>query len=240
MEPFINRRQAGRVLASRLLHLRHREDVVVVALPRGGVPVAFEVARALDAALDFMIARKLGAPDQPELAMGAIAGETIVLDRRLVRAVGASRAAVELVLAAEGTEQRRREELYRRTRRAIPLAGRTVLLVDDGLATGATMMAALAETVGQNAAAVIVAVPVASREAVAVLSAAGATVIAVTTPEPFGCVGCWYESFEPTSDAEVTTLLAAGAKHPAAPRLPAADPPPNDHSTPARPIRRAS
>ena len=218
-ELFINRRQAGRILGSRLLQFRNREDVVVLALPRGGVPVAFEVARALGAPLDVLAVRKLGTPEEPELAMGAIARETTVLNRSLIRALGISRSDVDTVLATERDELRRREQVYRGERVPVSLVGRTVLLVDDGLATGATMTAAIAAVMRQHAAAVVVAVPVASREAVAHLLATGAAVVAVSTPEPFGGVGRWYEDFGPASDAEVVTLLAAGWKRPRSARL---------------------
>lgn len=225
MNGFINRRQAGRTLAAQLLDLRDRPDVIVLALPRGGVPVAFEIARALHVPLDVVIVRKLGVPDHPELAMGAIAGGKVtVLNRPLMRALRVESADFDRVLAAERKELIRREHLYRGSRHPLSLAGRTVVLVDDGLATGATMSAAITAAAHQHAAAIVVAVPVASPQAVEELRAAGHTVIAAFTPEPFYGVGRWYEDFSPTSDTEVTTLLAAGWRTPT-PVQPPVDPP---------------
>lgn len=227
MNGFINRRQAGRTLAAQLLDLRGRPDVIVLALPRGGVPVGFEIARALHVPLDVVIVRKLGVPDHPELAMGAIAGGKVtVLNRELMRALRVESADFDRVLAAERKELVRREHLYRGSRPPLALAGRTVVLVDDGLATGATMSAAITAAVHQHAAAIVVAVPVASPQAVQELRAAGHSVVAAFTPEPFYGVGRWYEDFSPTSDTEVTTLLAAGWR-PATPVQP--------HEGPTRP-----
>ena len=225
MNGFINRRQAGRTLAAQLLDFRDRPDVIVLALPRGGVPVAFEIARALHAPLDVVIVRKLGVPDHPELAMGAIAGGKVtVLNRPLMRALRVESVDFDRVLAAERKELIRREHLYRGSRHPLSLAGRTVVLVDDGLATGATMSAAITAAAHQHAADIVVAVPVASPQAVEELRAAGHTVVAAFTPEPFYGVGRWYEDFSPTSDTEVTTLLAAGWRTPT-PIQPQANPP---------------
>lgn len=225
MNGFINRRQAGRTLAAQLIDFRNRPDVIVLALPRGGVPVAFEIARALRAPLDVVIVRKLGVPDHPELAMGAIAGGKVtVLNRELMRALRVESADFDRVLAAERRELVRREHLYRGSRPPLALAGRTVVLVDDGLATGATMSAAITAAVHQHAAAIVVAVPVASPQAVEELRAAGHTVVAAFTPEPFYGVGRWYEDFSPTSDTEVMTLLAAGWRPVPSPQ-PHEDPP---------------
>ena len=184
------------------MSLRGHANVVVLALPRGGVPVGYEVARALQAPLDVVMVRKLGVPGQPELAMGAIAGgEVCLLNEPLVRALRVAGRDVERVLTAERTELERREHVYRGTRGPLRIAGCTVILVDDGLATGATMSAAIEVVTRQGAAAVIVAVPVASRQ-----------VVAVMMPEPFEGVGRWYEEFDPTSDTEVMTLLSAGRR----------------------------
>jgi predicted phosphoribosyltransferase len=188
------------------------------------VPVAFEIARALHAPLDVVIVRKLGVPDHPELAMGAIAGGKVtVLNRELMRALRVESVDFDRVLADERKELVRREHLYRGSRHPLSLAGRTVVLVDDGLATGATMSAAITAAAHQHAAAIVVAVPVASPQAVAELRAAGHTVVAAFTPEPFYGVGRWYEDFSPTSDTEVTTLLAAGWRTPT-PVQPPVDP----------------
>ena len=195
------------------MSLRGHANVVVLALPRGGVPVGYEVARALQAPLDVVMVRKLGVPGQPELAMGAIAGgEVCLLNEPLVRALRVAGRDVERVLTAERTELERREHVYRGTRGPLRIAGCTVILVDDGLATGATMSAAIEVVTRQGAAAVIVAVPVASRQAGAELTVAGQAVVAVMMPEPFEGVGRWYEEFDPTSDTEVMTLLSAGRR----------------------------
>jgi predicted phosphoribosyltransferase len=172
--------------------------------------VAHEVARALHVPLDVIIVRKLGLPGRPELAMGAIAGGKVgVLNRQLMRAMRVEDADFDRVLSAERAELARREREYRGARPPLDLKGRTVILVDDGLATGATMAAAVGAVTQQHPAKIVVAVPVASREAVAELKHAGADVVTVATPEPFYGVGNWYEDFNATSDAEVKTLLAS-------------------------------
>jgi putative phosphoribosyl transferase len=241
MRPFINRRQAGRMLASRLLDLKDRRDVIVLALPRGGVPVAYEVARALRVPLDVVVVRELGVPGHPGLAMGAVAGGHVcVLDRPLLRELRVERADFDRVLAAERKEIRRREHVYRGSRPPLHLAGRTAVLVEDGIATGATMAAAITAATQQHAAHIVVAAPVASRAAAARLSAEGHEVVVLLTPEPFDRASSWYECFAPTCDAEVMTLLAAGWRD--QPRLdPATGPvPPGDR--PAEPFlaQRAS
>ena len=213
MPGFANRQQAGQALAERLSAYADRPDVVVLALPRGGVPVAHEVARALHAPLDVIIVRKLGLPGQPELAMGAIAGGKVgVLNRQLMRAMRVEDAELDRVLAAERAELLRREREYRGTRPPLDLKGRTVILVDDGLATGATMAAAVSAVAQQHPATIVVAVPVASREAAAALTHTGAVVVTLMTPEPFYGVGNWYEDFDATSDAEVKALLATDSR----------------------------
>lgn len=210
MEAFANRREAGRALATRLAAFGGRTDVVVLALPRGGVPVAYEIALALGAPLDVLLVRKLGVPEQPEVAMGAIAtGDVCVLDRGMMRQLGVSRAALATVLAQESAELERRERVYRGTRPLPEMAGRTVILVDDGLATGATMAAAVSALERHDVAGVVVAVPVASGESVRGLTEAGCTVVALMVPKTFIGVGRWYRDFEPTSDEEVLALLDA-------------------------------
>jgi predicted phosphoribosyltransferase len=210
MERLADRRTAGRMLASRLRAYAGRPDVTVLALPRGGVPVGFEIAAALDAPLDVIVVRKLGVPMYPELAMGAIAGETVsVVNRDVLRDLHIDRASFERVLASEREELRRRELAYRGTRAPLPLTDRTVILVDDGLATGATMQAAVIAVEERHAAEIVVAVPVASREAVQALSERGHVVVVLDTPEPFDGVGRWYVDFRPTSDEEVIQLLEA-------------------------------
>jgi putative phosphoribosyl transferase len=208
----VDRRIAGRELATHLREYAGRADVIVLALPRGGVPVGFEIAIALGVPLDAIVVRKLGVPMYPEVAMGAIAGdEAIFLNRYVLRELHIDRASFERVLAAERLELRRREVAYRGTRAAPELAGRTVILVDDGLATGATMLVAILALEEQHVAAIVVAAPVGSREAVAAISKAGHAVVVLGTPEPFDGVSRWYEDFQPTSDDEVIELLEAAA-----------------------------
>jgi predicted phosphoribosyltransferase len=185
-----------------------RKDSIVLGLPRGGVPVAFEVGRALESPLDIIVVRKLGVPWQPELAMGAIAsGGVRVLDEELIRREGISPEDVEAVAAREKQEAERREQLYRAGRPALELRNRTVILVDDGLATGSTMRAAVKCVKSLQPSAVIVAVPVASRQACAYLRHVADECVCLAVPEPFGAVGEWYQDFRQTSDAEVRELL---------------------------------
>ena len=228
MRRFRDRDDAGQALAARLLHYAGRPDVIVLALPRGGVPVGYAVARALHAPLDVVIVRKLGVPGYPELAMGAIAGGKVcVLNRDLLRELRIEGEAIDRVIAEERQELRRREREYRGDRPAPHVAGKTVVLVDDGLATGATMFAAVTAIQRQHAAEVVVAAPVASREAAAELAAAGCVVVTVMTPESFVGVGGWYEDFSQTSDAEVRVLLeAARRNHAIAPSVEPRDPAP--------------
>lgn len=204
-----DRPEAGRLLAQHVAMSHGGEDVVVLALPRGGVPVAAEVAEALDAPLDVIVVRKLGVPGQEELAMGAVAsGGVRVLNEEVVQALGIPRGAIEAVTAVEEAELARRERLYRGDRPYPELAGRTVVLVDDGLATGATMRAAVAATREHRPAAVVVAVPVAPRDTVELLRREADDVVCPATPEPFLGVGMWYEDFRQTTDDEVRELLA--------------------------------
>jgi predicted phosphoribosyltransferase len=207
----IDRRTAGRELAEHLGEYAGRPDVAVLALPRGGVPVAFEIAAALGAPLDVIVVRKLGVPMYPELAMGAIAGESVFLNHDVLHQLHVDRASFERVLAFEREELHRREVAYRGGRAPPRLAGRTIVLVDDGLATGATMQAAILALEEQQVASIVVAAPVASREAVAAIRAEGHDVVVLDTPEPFDGVSRWYADFRPTSDDEVIELLDAAA-----------------------------
>jgi predicted phosphoribosyltransferase len=206
--PFRDRRQAGRVLAERLRHYAGRPDVVVLALPRGGVPVAYEVAHALGAPLDVFLVRKLGVPGHEELAMGAIAsGGVRVLNPDVVAMLHIPPEVIDRIAAREEIELQRREREYRGDRPPLDLRGRIVILVDDGLATGATMRAAAASLRRQGAARVVVAVPVAAEETCAALRPEVDEVICAATPQPFYAVGAWYEDFAQTEDAQVRELL---------------------------------
>jgi putative phosphoribosyl transferase len=219
-QPFRDRTDAGRFLATKLRAYANRPDVLVLALPRGGMPVAFEVAQALDAPLDVFLVRKLGAPGQPELAMGAIAtGGVRVLNEALVRALAIDDLALEAVVAEEQAELERRERLYRDDRPAPDVRGHTVILVDDGLATGATMRAAAAALRQQQAARIVVAVPIAPAETCAEFRHEVDEIVCGLTPEPFYAVGLWYEDFSQTTDEEVRELLARAARPQAAPSL---------------------
>jgi predicted phosphoribosyltransferase len=212
-----DRRDAGRQLAAALRPLRNRRDMVVLALPRGGVPVGYEVASALGAPLDVFLVRKLGVPGYAELAMGAIAsGGGRILNHDVIRSFGISDAALAAVEQEEQRELERRERHYRDGRPLIPLAGCSVILVDDGLATGATMRAAVDAVKTHAPAEVIVAVPVGSPETCRELEAMADRVVCVRHPEDFSAVGQWYDDFRQTTDAEVHDLLGRGS--PAAPR----------------------
>ena len=216
--PYRNRTQAGRLLAAELTHYKSKPDVAVLGLTRGGVPVAAEVASALQAPLDVIVVRKLGVPFQPELAMGAIAGDgTQLLDKDLVHALHISDKDVDVVLAKERVELERRERLYRGRRPPLDLKERTAILVDDGLATGSTMLAAVAFARRRLAKWIVVAVPVASVDAVDKLRKKVDECVCLATPELFLAVGVWYENFLPVNDAEVVKLLEEGAKRTASP-----------------------
>jgi putative phosphoribosyl transferase len=185
----------------------------VLALPRGGVPVGFEVAEALDAPFDVFVVRKLGFPGYDEVAIGAIASGGIrVLDEPMIRRYGISPHLLERVVAQEEKELQRRERVYRGVRPPLSLEGRTVILVDDGLATGSSMRAAVEAIRSQDPARIVVAVPVGPRETVRELSRQADEVVCVTMPEPFMAVGRFYEAFEQTTDAEVAELLARAAE----------------------------
>jgi predicted phosphoribosyltransferase len=206
---FPNRAEAGRRLAERLTHYRGRDDAIVLGLPRGGVPVAYEVARRLGLPLDVFVVRKLGVPGYEELAMGAIAsGNVSVLNEDVMRAVPNSAALLELVVAQEKLELDRRETLYRQGRPALDLRGRVVILVDDGLATGATMRAAADALRKQGVAKIVVAVPVGAPETCRELEAEVDELICAFAPEFFHGVGQFYEDFSQTTDDEVRETLA--------------------------------
>jgi predicted phosphoribosyltransferase len=210
---FTDRRDAGRALASRLSDYAGRPDVVVLGLPRGGVPVAREVARALGAPLDVLVVRKIGYPGNPELAIGAIApGEVTVLSNDLIGELGVPREAVDAAIGREREELARRERAYRPGRPPLALAGKTVLLVDDGLATGATMRAAVAAVRALGPSSVVVAVPVASPQARDETAAAADGCVCVSVPPDFTAVGEWYADFGQTTDEEVRDLLAGRAE----------------------------
>jgi putative phosphoribosyl transferase len=205
---FRNRAEAGRLLAARLKTFAGRPDLVVLALPRGGVPVAFEVARALHVPLDIFVVRKLGVPGHEELAMGAIAtGGVSVMNDDVVRSLGIPQSVINAVAAEEERELHRREQLYREDASGLEVTGRTVILVDDGLATGSTMRAAIAALRQLKPARVIVAVPVGAPETCAEFRGIADDVVCPLTPAYFRAVGCWYEDFSQTSDEEVRWLL---------------------------------
>jgi putative phosphoribosyl transferase len=210
--PFRDRRDAGRQLARALAAYAGRPDVSVLALPRGGVPVAYEVARALDAPLDVVLVRKLGVPGREELAFGALApGGVRVLNEELVRRLGIPPAVIAAVTAAERKELRRRRRAYGGHRQPPPVRGRIVILVDDGVATGASLRAALAVLRRGRPAGIVVAVPVAPAEACAAFRAEVDEVICARMPEPFHAVGHWYKDFAPPGDGEVRDLLGGSA-----------------------------
>jgi len=210
---FTDRHDAGKKLAGKLQHYANQKDVLVLALPRGGVPVAFEVAQKLHLPLDIFIVRKLGLPGQEELAIGAIAsGGTLVLNEELVRQLRLSRATIDSITVREEEELARREELYRRGRSPHKLNGKRIILVDDGLATGASMKAAALAIKDYSPAKIIVAVPVAAAETCSEFQSLVDEVVCFTTPDPFWAVGNWYANFNQTSDNEVETLLDKAAR----------------------------
>ncbi len=211
---FDDRRDAGRQLARRLEYLRG-EDAVVVGLPRGGVPVAFEIAQALDAPLDAIVVRKLGVPYQPELAFGAIGeDDVLVINDNVVAHTKLTPEEMATVERREREELARRVELLRRTRPRVPLAGRTVIVVDDGIATGATARAACQVARAHGARRVVLAVPVAPGDTLAMLKDESDELICLHTPTRFGAVGFWYRRFGQVRDTEVTELLRRSSDHP--------------------------
>jgi putative phosphoribosyl transferase len=204
---FHNRTEAGQALADLLREYAGRKDVLILALPRGGVPVAFEVAQALDAPLDIFVVRKLGLPSNEELAMGALASGNIrVLNDEVVQSFGISERTIETVAEKEQVELERRERLYRGDSGLPSIRGKTILLVDDGVATGSTMRAAVAAIRRQHPAQIIVAVPVAPPSTCDTLRTEADQVVCVATPEPFYAVGQWYRVFDQTTDRQVREL----------------------------------
>jgi predicted phosphoribosyltransferase len=206
---FRDRAEAGRALVAELAEYADRTDVLILALPRGGVPVAYEVARALHAPLDVFLVRKLGVPGREELAMGALAsGGRVVLNREVVDGLRIPQDIIEYVIQSERDELRRRERLYRGDRPAPDVQGRTIILIDDGLATGSSMRAAVAALRQGAPTRIVVAVPVAAGSTCDELRDEVDEVVCTLTPEPFHAVGLWYEDFAQTTDEEVRELLA--------------------------------
>jgi predicted phosphoribosyltransferase len=210
---FADRHEAGRALATALRTYAGRADVIVLALPRGGVPVAFEVAEALGVPLDLFMVRKLGAPQHPELAMGAIAsGGVRVLNDDVVRWYGITPEQIDAVARDEQRELERREDAYREGRQALAIGGKAVILIDDGLATGSSMRASVQAVRRHNPSRVVVAVPVGAPDTCDELGAHADEVVCVRTPEPFIAVGQWYGNFNQTTDQEVRDLLRDHAR----------------------------
>jgi putative phosphoribosyl transferase len=205
---FQNRRDAGRKLAKELLHYANRPDVIILALPRGGVPVAYEVALALNVPLDILIVRKLGLPGHEELAMGAIASGNIrVLNEEIIDNLNIPQEVIDHVAQRELQELQRRERIYRGDQPAPEIFDRVVILIDDGLATGASMRAAVASLRVQNPKRIVVAVPTAARETCEAFEAEVDEIVCAITPEPFVGVGWWYEDFSQTTDEGVRLFL---------------------------------
>lgn len=215
--PFADRRTAGRALAATLGHYAGRPEVIVLALPRGGVPVGFELASSLGVPLDVFVVRKLGVPGHEELAFGALAsGDARVLSDEIVRELRMTDETIRHISEVERRELTRRERLYRKGRGPLDVRGRTAILVDDGVATGSTMRAAVAAVRARGAGRIVVAVPTGSPDVCEALRAEADELVCLTTPEPFHAVGLWYQDFRPTSDEEVRRLLAeATARTPA-------------------------
>ena len=206
---FADRTQAGHELAQALRRYAGRDDVIVLALPRGGVPVAVEVARELSSPLDVFVVRKLGLPGQPELAMGALAsGGLRVINDALVQSAGVTADDIERVTDVEQRELERRERLYRGDRPPLDVEGKTAILVDDGLATGATMVAAVRALRAREPARIVVAVPIAPSQTCEDLHDEADEVVCTRTPEPFVAIGAWYDRFPQTSDREIRELLS--------------------------------
>jgi putative phosphoribosyl transferase len=214
--PFADRREAGALLAERLTHYKNRNDVIVLALPRGGVPVAYEVAGALHAPLDVFLVRKLGLPGHRELAMGAIASGGIrVLNHYVVKALSIPPEVIDEVAQEEQAELERRERAYRDDRPLADLHGRTVLLIDDGLATGSTMKAAVEAVRSFGPARIVVAVPVGAAESCREFSSFADEIVCARIPLRFSAVGQWYRDFSETTDDEVRQLLQRSRGSPA-------------------------
>jgi putative phosphoribosyl transferase len=213
MSLFNDRADAGKKLAKKLSEYANRSDVIILALPRGGVPVAFEVAKELNVKMDVFIVRKLGVPGNEELAMGAIASDNIrVLNEDVIRSFQIPQSVIDEVAVNELRELERRERLYRGNRSKPDISGSTVILIDDGLATGATMRAAAAAVKTKNPAKIVIAVPTAASDTCSAFENEVDKTICVATPEPFYGVGAWYEDFSQTTDKEVCELLNKAAK----------------------------
>lgn len=210
---FKDRRDAGKKLANRLVEkYRGVPDLLVLGLPRGGIPVAFEVAMALDAPLDVFVVRKIGVPDYEELAIGAIAGGgAVVWNEQLIRQLRIPGAAINAIIEREKSELARRENLYRHGRKASEIANKAVIVVDDGLATGASMRVAAVALRRLNPKRIIVAVPVAAEDTCEEFKAEVDDTVCFTTPNPFVAVGTWYDDFDQTTDREVERLLDIAA-----------------------------
>ena len=205
---FADRTEAGKMLGEALSNYAGKTDVLVLALPRGGVPVAYEVAKALAAPMDLWLVRKLGVPGQEELAMGAMAGkDTRVLNQEIINLLNIDQASLNATIAREQAELERRNSLYRQGMPPPDIQGKTIILVDDGLATGATMRAAIASLRHAGAARIIVAVPVAAGSASEKIRKEADKLVCLYTPEPFYGVGQWYDDFSQTTDEEVLALL---------------------------------
>jgi putative phosphoribosyl transferase len=218
--PFADRTEAGRLLATELLKQNQPGNLVVLALPRGGVPIGAQVAKAFGAPLDVVVVRKLGVPWHPELAMGAIAGDSFqTLDDEVIRALGILREELDDVAARESAEVTRREKLYRGDHAALDLHGRTALLVDDGLATGSTMLVAARYVRHLKPRKIVIAVPVGSVHACRLVRKEADTCVCLATPEPFAAVGEWYVDFRQVTDAEVQRLLGENRLRSAQPEL---------------------
>src|SRR3990167_2494603 len=208
MDKYIDRFDAGKVLAKFLKEYCNKPDVIVLALPRGGVPVAYEIAKALAVSLDVFIVRKLGVPWHEELAMGAIAsGGTVIFNEDIIQMLNVSKTEINQVIQSEQDELKRREQMYRGDRVFPVLTDKTIILVDDGIATGATIQAAIKGIRQHNPAKIIVAVPVAATETYETIKKLADQIICPQTPSHFYAVGAWYENFSQTTDEEVFDLL---------------------------------
>lgn len=208
MKRFVDRHEAGKLLAEELKNYTKNQNVIILALPRGGVPVAYEIATALSVPLDIFVVRKLGVPGHEELAMGAIAtGDVTVFNNDILHTMAISQNSIESVIGMEKKELARREKAYRGNRPPLTLSGKIIILVDDGIATGATMRAAIKALRQQHPSNIIVAVPVAARETYDEIKTWVDKMICLLKPENFYAVGVWYENFPQTSDEEVFELL---------------------------------
>jgi putative phosphoribosyl transferase len=214
---FRDRADAGRVLAEELIRFAGRDDVVVLALPRGGVPVGYQVARSLRAPLDVFLVRKLGVPGYEELAMGAIASSGVtVLNQAVIQALEIDSRTIEETASREQAELQRRERAYRGDRPPLTITGKTVILLDDGLATGSTMRAAIAALRKLRPAQIVVAVPTAAASTAEEIRGLADRCVCVQTPEPFHAVGLWYDDFSQTTDEQVCDLLERANPRPVA------------------------